>query len=230
MSVARALVAVCLVAVLAGAADARSWAWLGVRIRDLSEQEMEQIARRHGIKEGFGVLIVEVIDDTPAARSGLRPGDIVVAFEQRPVVETRMLQRLIAAAPTDAETALTVLRTDGRQPVSVRLVAMPPAVAGERVAAELGFVLRTGGGLPTGPAGARGDPADAPPTVAVVAEGSPAERGGLEVGDVVLEVNAHAVATAETAREALAGAPAEQPLRLTVRRGAARLEVAVGPP
>ena len=60
-------------ALVASAADARPWSWLGVRIRDLSEQEMEEIATRHGIREGFGVVIVEVIADTPAARR-TRPG------------------------------------------------------------------------------------------------------------------------------------------------------------
>src|ERR671924_2436349 len=95
---ARALVFLALVIALAGSvAEARPWSWLGVRIRDLSEQEMEEIASRHGIREGFGVFIVEVMADTPAARAGMKNGDIVVAFGDRPVVETRLLQRLIAA-------------------------------------------------------------------------------------------------------------------------------------
>jgi len=76
----------------ASAADVRQWSWLGVRIRDLSEQEMEEIAARHGIREGFGVVIVEVIEGAPASSAGLKSGDIVVAFGKRPVTETRMLQ------------------------------------------------------------------------------------------------------------------------------------------
>src|SRR5215468_8768180 len=95
-----ALTALAVLLVTAALGEARAWSWLGVRIRDLSEQEMEEIASRHGIREGFGVVIVEVIADTPAARAGLKNGDIVVAFGERPIVETRLLQRLIAAAPT----------------------------------------------------------------------------------------------------------------------------------
>ena len=136
----RRVVAVVLVtlAFVASTVDARPWSWLGVRIRDLSEQEMEEIAARHGIREGFGVVIVEVIADTPAARAGMRSGDIVVAFGERPIVETQLLQRLIAAAPVDAESKLTVLRADGRRALRVRLTSMPPNVAGDRVAAEFG--------------------------------------------------------------------------------------------
>ena len=55
---ARALVTLVVTLLLAGASDARTWSWLGVRIRELSEQEMDDLASRHGIREGFGVLIV----------------------------------------------------------------------------------------------------------------------------------------------------------------------------
>ena len=130
----RALTALALVLlVLAPLAEARSWAWLGVRICDLSEQETEELSKRHGIREGFGVVIVDATDDTPAARAGMKNGDIVVAFEGRPITETRLLQRLIARAPVDQDIRLTVLRTEGRRPVAVRLVTMPRPVAGERV-------------------------------------------------------------------------------------------------
>jgi C-terminal processing protease CtpA/Prc len=140
--VRRTLLGLLLVLLVAAAADARAWSWLGVRIRDMSEQEMEEISRKHGIEEGFGVVIVEVLAGTPAERAGVRNGDIVVAFNGRPVVDTRLLQRLIAAAPVGEETSLTVLRPDGREPLPVRLVEMPRPVAGERVAAEFGFLMR----------------------------------------------------------------------------------------
>ena len=83
-------------------ADAKTWAWLGVRIRDLSEHEMEELAARHGIREGFGVVIVDVMEGAPAARAGLKSGDIVVAFDGKPVTDTRTLQRMVASATVEA--------------------------------------------------------------------------------------------------------------------------------
>ena len=95
----RILAAVMLaLAVTTSTVDAAQWAWLGVRIRDLSEQEMDEISSRHGMREGFGVFIVEVMEGTPAQTAGIKTGDLVVAFEERPVTETRVLQRLIAAS------------------------------------------------------------------------------------------------------------------------------------
>jgi serine protease Do len=208
---------VCLLALLfvAGAVEARSWSWLGVRIRDMSEQEMDELAGRHGIGEGFGVVIVDVMEDTPASRAGVRPGDIVVALEGRPVTDTRGLQRLIARAPVDGDVRLTILRKDGRKALPVRLMAMPRPVAGERIAAEFGFVLRESD-APTGQAAPASPSA---PAVTFIARGSAAEKAGLEVGDVIVRVNDLAVVTRDAAREALGDLGLERPLTLTVRRG-----------
>jgi len=181
---------------------------------------MDEIVKRHGIREGFGVVVVEVLEGTPAAKAGMKNGDIIVALGGRPVTDTRLLQRLISAAPMDADTRLTVLRNDGRRDVAVRLVSMPRDVMGDRVAAEFGFVLRDTQapgepGIPVVPAGT--------PAVAAVLQGSSAEKAGLLAGDVLLEVAGRSVLSREAAREALSDAPIDRPLQLSVRRGGERL-------
>ena len=225
--VRRVLPLLALLLLAASTGDARAWSWLGVRIRDLSEQEMEEIASRHGIREGFGVVIVEVIADTPAAKAGLKSGDIVVAFGERPIVETRLLQRLIAAAPTDRDTLLTVLRAEGRRALKVRLTTMPPPVAGERVAAEFGFSLQE---PLQGAEPAAALAASVAATIGIVARGSAAEKAGLEVGDVILQVGDRPVTSRDAAREAIAERGAERPLPLTLRRGERQVSLTVSPP
>jgi serine protease Do len=199
----------------ASVAEARGWSWLGVRIRDLSEQEGEELAKQHGIREGYGVVIVEVMEGTPAQRAGMKNGDIVVAVDDRPVTDTRLLQRLIAAGPVERDARLTVLRPEGRRALGVRLVAMPRPIAGERVAAEFGFILRD----PEPPEVGGRRPGASAPTVTLVVRGSAAERAGLETGDVILQINETAVVSRDAAREALADVATEQPFKLTVRRG-----------
>ena len=224
--VLRPLAVACALLALVGVAEARPWGWLGVRIRDLSEQEMEDISRRHGLREGFGVLVVEVMTDTPAARAGLKNGDLVVAFNGRPVVDTRMLQRLIASASL-GEVKVTVLRPEtGRRALTVQLAAMPADVAGDRVAAEFGFLVREP--TPEGEA-TRPRPASIVPSVSVVARGSSAEEAGLRVGDVILSVNEAAVISREAARNALAEVPLDRPLRLTIRREGTVLSLSLAP-
>jgi len=203
------------------------WGWLGVRIRDLSEQEMEEISRRHGIREGFGAVIVEVLKETPAEVSGLQAGDLVVAFLERPVVDTRSLQRYVASSGVGETVALTVLRRDeGRRRVSVRLGLMPDAVVAERVAAEFGFLVREPEAQPE-LGGAR---PSASLAVTAVFPGSRAQAAGLRVGDILVEVNGRPVLTFGAVREALAAVSLEGPLALRVRRDAEQVPLVIRGP
>jgi serine protease Do len=225
----RALAVVALVASLAGTADAvASWGWLGVRIRDLSEQEMNEISKKHGLREGFGALIVDVIHETPAEAAGLKSGDLVVAFKGRPVVDTRALQRYVASAGVGETVTLTVLtRDEGRRPVQVRIGPMPEPIAAERVAAQYGFVLREPEGQPE-LGGAK--PPAGPPAIAVVVPKSRAEAAGLRVGDVLLEVDGKPVPTVDAVRDALLGLSEGATLSLVVRRDGSRLPFALADP
>jgi serine protease Do len=209
-------------------AVAPRWGWLGVRIRDLSEQEMEEISQRHGLREGFGALIVEVIRETPADAAGLKNGDLVVAFKDRPVVDTRALQRYIAAADVGESVTLTVLRREqGRRPVQVRIGPMPEAVAAERIAAEYGFLLREPEAQPE--LGGARPPATAP-AVAGVLPRSRADAAGVRVGDVLLEVDGKPVGTLEAVRAALLGLGDHASLSLVVRRDRERLSFVLPEP
>ena len=200
---------------------ATRWGWLGVRIRDLSEQEMDDISKKHGLREGFGALIVEVMKETPAETAGLKTGDLVVAFRDRLVVDTRALQRYVAAAGVGETVTLTVLRRDqGRRPLQVRIGPMPAPVAADRVAAEYGFLLREPEAQPE--LGGTRPPAG-PATVGAVLPKSRAEAAGLRVDDVLVEINGKPVGGLEAAREALLGVGEHSPLSLGVRRGRERL-------
>jgi serine protease Do len=194
-----------------------------VRIRDLSEQEMEDISKRFGMREGYGAVIVEVIKETPAAAAGLRDGDLVVAFRDRPVVDTRTLQRAVASAAVGETVRLTVLRQEEgrRRPVQVQVGKMPEPMAADRVAAEYGFLVRDPDGQPE-LGGARPSPV---PSVAAVLPRTRAERAGLQVGDVLTEVGGRPVVSVDAVREALLAAGPDGPLPLVLRRGPERLQI-----
>lgn len=226
MSRRLALALLLLAAAGAGWAEGATWGWLGVRIRDLTEQEMEEISSHHGIQEGFGALIVEVLPETPAARDGLRNGDLVVAFKDRPVVDTRSLQRLVATTPVGEEVILTVLRGErGRRSVGVRVGVMPREVVAERIAAEFGFLVREPSGQPGGPSVYP----SVVPAVTLVLQGSQAERAGLKSGDIIVEVNGRPVLSRQAVSDALAETTFDQPLRLAVKRGEERIHLTVNP-
>jgi serine protease Do len=222
----RALAMVLMLAVLVVglAADAATrWGWLGVRIRDLSEQEMNEISAKYGLREGFGALIVDVMKETPADAAGLMNGDLVVAFKNRPIVDTRALQRYVASASIGEMVTLIVFRRDqGRRPIEVRIGPMPVAVAADRVSAEYGFLLREPEAPPEPPGAV---PPPGAPTVAVVLPGGRAEAAGLQVGDVLIEVDAKPVENLEAVRRVLLGLSERSPLSLVVRRDRQRLSL-----
>jgi len=146
----------------------------------------------------------------------------VVAVNDRPVTETRVLQRMIAAAGVDQDVRVVVLRPEGRRPLAVRLGAMPRSAAGERVAVEFGFAMREID--PPAPAREPRPDSDRPAVGAVIPR-SAAARAGLQVGDAILQINDHGVLTREAARDVLADLDPDKPLRLVVLRGEQRLSL-----
>jgi serine protease Do len=238
---------------LAGSAETGElWGWLGVRIRDLSEAEMEELSAKLGLREGYGVMIAEIIKDTPAAVSDLREGDLIVSIDGGPVTETRALQRVVGAAPPGRTLAVTVLRSGRRSEVRIAVGAMPPDIVAERVAAEFGFLVRpaprdepAASSPPSGPSGGggagRGPGAGGPsrpplavasgappgtPVVVAVGEGSSAARAGLAVGDRILAVGGVTVDTLEALRGRLQDQLLRDQLVLSVeRRGEPRTVV-----
>jgi serine protease Do len=213
--VRRALIAALLLLTTAAPAlAAERYGWLGVRIRDLSESEAEDLSVKLGIREGYGVVIAEILKDTPAETSGLRAGDLIVAIDGRPVVETRVLQRLVGATPAGRELTLVILREGRRRELRLRVGAMPSDAVAERVAAEFGFLVRDTAPDEASPSAAVPRPA----IVAAVLERSAAERGGLKTGDRLLAVNGVATTSVEAVRQRLQEVELRHELRLRVER------------
>jgi serine protease Do len=219
------IAALLLVTAAAPALAAERYGWLGVRIRDLSESEAEDLSVKLGIREGYGVVIAEILKDTPAETSGLRAGDLIVAIDGRPVVETRVLQRLVGATPDGQELRLVVLREGRRRELRIRVGAMPAEAVAERVAAEFGFLVRDTAPDET----AASATAIRPAVVAAVLERSAAERGGLKAGDRLLAVNGVATTSVEAVRQRLREVELRSELRLRVERRGEPLDLALPP-
>jgi serine protease Do len=83
--------------------------WLGVSVQDAAIEE----PGRGGLAQR-GVLVAAIERNSPAARAGLRQGDVVTAINGERVESSRALVRNVAAVPPGQTVRLTVLR-EGRE-------------------------------------------------------------------------------------------------------------------
>lgn len=91
----------------------------------ISTQELDpDLAEAFGITDGRGVIISEVSPDSPAAAAGLRHGDVVVAFNGKPVANREEMRLAIAQTPPGVAVKLRIVRDRESQEVEVVLARL----------------------------------------------------------------------------------------------------------
>jgi serine protease Do len=172
--------------------------YLGV---ELEPELTADLARALKLPDRNGALVTSVLDDTPAARANLRPGDVIVEFNDRPIHDRRHLQLMVSQTPPGTQAEFEVIRDGKRITLNITLGEFP----GERAAAqpptpveeeetqwgfEVGNLtpdLRRQFNVPQGVQGA---------LVVSVDPQSAAARAGLRPGQVILEINRSPVTNA----------------------------------
>jgi Do/DeqQ family serine protease len=101
---------------------------LGIGIQAVTPE----IAGKRNLAETRGVIVENVVADGAAARAGIRPGDVLVAFNGQPVTDGNTLRNQVAATRPGTRVDLTVLREGREQKISVTLGEYKPPVAAER--------------------------------------------------------------------------------------------------
>jgi serine protease Do len=169
--------------------------WLGVRIQEVTGE----IAESLGLKKVEGAFVADVTKDGPAQHAGIRPGDVILAFNGKAVTEMRRLPRLVAETPVDRTVPVTVWRGHGKRIFDVEIgrlrenapkMASVPAQAEKKTADN--SVVRVLGltvsGLTPDLRHRFSLTADAKGVVVVaVAPNSPAAAKGMRPGDVIME-------------------------------------------
>ncbi len=89
--------------------------WLGVRI----QQVTDEIADSLGMKEETGALVAKVNPGEPAAKAGIKPGDVIIEFDGKLVPGVRKLQRIVAETDINRPVRVTVWRDEGEKVLTV---------------------------------------------------------------------------------------------------------------
>ncbi|MEK7703428.1 MAG: trypsin-like peptidase domain-containing protein [Myxococcota bacterium] len=205
-------------------------AWLGVKVQPVSEE----LAQSYGLDAPRGGLVAEVVDGSPAAKAGVKEGDIILRFDDQPIVRSADLPVIAGLAGVGSKARVVLWREGGEKSVTITLEAFP---GDERVAnngggaagkgelgmalGEIGPEMRAQLGLSKSDGGALLRDLD-PNGVAA--------RAGLRPGDVVLSVNGRDL---QQPRDFVAIIRAAKPgsvLRLKVRRNDGNLFLALRKP
>jgi serine protease Do len=167
--------------------------WLGVSIQPLTTE----LAKSFGVKDTKGVLVSEVMTDSPAAKSGLKQGDIVTEFEGKKIEAPADLQRAVGLSNPGHSVKVKVWRgQEGKGPEEKTLEIKIGEAPDEREAQQRGGGGNRGGLLgldvePITPAIASQLNLRSTEGVIVrrVEDGSAAADAGVQRGDVVREIN-----------------------------------------
>jgi serine protease Do len=194
---------------------------IGVQIQRLTED----LAKGLGVPASSGVLVSGVRADSPAAKVGVKAGDIIVEYNGEKITEPRELSERVAATPVGKSVSMKVLR-DGKEmmlsPTTAAMEAKEESRHGKRAeapkAGKYGLVLHP---LTAELAERLKTTEKQGLVVEAVREGSPAAEAGLERGDLITEVNRKPVSNAEELRAALEQSSPDKPAVLLVHRDGA---------
>jgi serine protease Do len=199
------------------AAGRVSRARLGVGIQTMDEAT----AKALGVDRPRGALVSEVLSGGPAAKAGLRQGDIVLSVDQTEIHDAHELPRVVARYKPATKVNVKILRDRREQTIPVTLDELKEESPAEEMPPSRG-----GSGTAAPSLGVNITDTQAGPTVAGVRPGSAAE-GQLQPGDVILEVNREPVRTVADVSRRVEKIPRDQPALLKIRRSDHELFVGI---
>jgi serine protease Do len=192
--------------------------WLGIRAQAVSQQAASSLGLSHFV--GEIQTVTEVTENSPAADAGIKVGDVITEFNNKPLAKNPDLRTMIADTAPGQKTTLKIVREKLERIVSVRIGELPEdGDASQQVEArdpELG--LRVQRITPEisrrlGLSSIKGV------LVLEVQSGSPAEQVGLEPADVIREVNQKAVNNVKDFERAVRQGRRGERILLLVQRG-----------
>ncbi len=195
--------------------------YLGVMIQTLTPE----LAKNFGMEGRKGVLIGDVSPDTPAARAGLKQGDVIVQFDGKPAEEVLSFRSHVASTKPGSEVQIVVMREGKEITVTVKIDALSKEdegrarggrSAGSGTSMKLGMTVQN---LTDELAERFGYEKEQGVVVSDVDEGSAAAKAGIQPGMLIQEVNRKAIHNTREFEDAIQEAKSGKSALLLVKDG-----------
>ena len=186
--------------------------WIGVGAQDLTPD----LAQAFGLHAASGVLVKDVLPDSPAADAGLKRGLVILSIDGQPLLDRMHLMDMLDQTPPDGSLAFEC--TDGYKTyhLEVRPEEFPESMA-RRIAWErFGLGLRE---MTNADARRHGVRPGGAVVVDQVRAGSPCDEIGLQADDLLLGVCGRPTATLNELRDQVARCRFNETLSITAQRG-----------
>lgn len=167
---------------------------LGIVVQELSAD----LADSFDLPQNEGILISQVMENSPAAKAELRQGDIIIGYQEKPVTNVGTFRNLVALSPPNSQQKLTVMRDGKRLNFKVTIGKLDKdsqlAQMAEQPIAELGLTVQT---ITSNLAQQYNVKQGKGVLVTSITPGSVAAMAGIDVGTVILQVDREAINGAE---------------------------------
>jgi serine protease Do len=199
--------------------------WLGVTIQEITPALVKSL----NLPDTHGALVAEVTLDSPAARAGVKQGDVILGVAGHPVARSSDLPAVIANIEPGHPVALSVLRDGKTMTLSPTIARLDDKDATQTARADKHGPL----GLVVGPLTPDiADELSLPKSlhgvvVREVRDGSPAAEAGIQAADVIVQVDRKPVGNMDELRRALDTHAKGTPLLFLIRRDNAERYVTV---
>ncbi len=190
--------------------------WLGVMIQPVTPE----LAAQFKMERPIGALVGEVSPGSPADKAGIKPGDVIVAFNGKEISQVSMLPNLVAETPVGSRAEVTLYRKGALKKLPLVIAKLNEEQVAQTEPAEslnkrLGLGVQD---LTPEIAAALGITDKHGVLVTGVEPGSPAAEAGLRKGDLILEFNQRPVRDVKTFLNELKGVKTKATVSFFVKR------------
>lgn len=194
--------------------------WMGVTLQEVTQD----LARSFNLEQPRGALVSEVNATGPAAKAGLKAGDIIISYAGKPVQDSADLPPLVGTTKPGVSRTLTIIRDGKEQELTVTLGQLPDKGQKEQLADntpdEGGPRLNV----------AVGDAPDGQGVLVQQVGPGAAAEAGVRPGDILLSLNNRQIKDAAQLRQLVRDLPRGKRVPLLVKRNGGALYLAVAIP